>query len=267
MFGKMAQKQRREQVGVLKRIGSNIPAMRPSRYRPPAWVEKVSIRSLIDGSPRSITKRGQLDLIENIIPHKQGDDASVFVAGDTSILKGRCIAVIGTRQISSDGVSRAKRLARELAESGIAVVSGLAHGVDTHALESAMNSGGRVVAVIGTPMSQAYPASNSRLQEEIFQHHLLVSQFPEGMRVYPSNFPARNRTMAFLSDASVIIEASDSSGTLHQAAECVRLGRWLCIANSVVEDESLEWPKKFLTYEKCFVLKSTNELISAIYGD
>lgn len=251
---------------MLKRLSNDGDYMRRSRYHPPKNIKRVSIYELIKGSPRANAEKGQLSLIDKIIPHADGEESSVFVVGDQAILRKRCISVIGTRQISEEGASRARRLARELAERDVVVVSGLAHGVDTCALQSAIDNGGQVAAVIGTPVSQAYPASNSALQERIYQDHVLISQFPEGTRVFPSNFPARNRTMAFLSDASIIIEASDSSGTLHQAAECMRLGRWLCIANSVVEDSRLEWPKKFLSYERCFVLKSTDELISAIYG-
>jgi len=146
------------------------------------------------------------------------------------------------------------------------VVSGLAAGVDAIALGSAIRSGGRVIAVIGTPLNKAYPAQNVDMQEEIYRSHLLLSQFEIGERTFPSSFPARNRTMAAISDASVIIEASETSGTLHQAAECVRLGRWLGISKSVVEDPDLTWPEKFLKYEKCVVLESTGDLIERVYG-
>ena len=70
--------------------------------------------------------------------------------------------------------------------------------------------------------------------------------------------------MAALSDATVIIEASDSSGTLHQAAECTKLGRWLFIAKSVANDQSLSWPKKFLKYETCVPLAETNDILSKV---
>lgn len=190
----------------------------------------------------------------------------VHCAGDLSLVKHRCISVIGTRNVSDMGMRRAARFARELAQAQVVVVSGLAAGVDTVALQSAMHHGGRVVAVIGTSLDQAYPAQNKHLQEEIYRRHLLISQFRPGERVYPSNFPARNRTMAALSDASVIIEASESSGTLHQAAECIQLNRWLAISKSVVDDPALRWPAKFLSYERCIVLESTEDLLSRVYG-
>jgi predicted Rossmann fold nucleotide-binding protein DprA/Smf involved in DNA uptake len=85
--------------------------------------------------------------------------------------------------------------------------------------------------------------SDVEYQEQIWREHLLISPFPEGRLVFRSNFPQRNRVMAALSDATVIIEAYDTSGTLHQAAECQRLGRWLFIARAVADDPSLTWPQ------------------------
>ncbi len=141
----------------------------------------------------------------------------------------------------------------------------MADGIDTEALSGAIDAGGRVVAVIGTPLDQAYPAKNKALQETIYRDHLLISQFAAGERVFPSNFPARNRTMASLTDASVVIEASDTSGTLHQAAECQKLGRWLVIARNVVDDPALTWPAKFVGKPKTMILESTAQLLETIY--
>jgi DNA processing protein len=146
----------------------------------------------------------------------------------------------------------------------VVVISGLAKGVDTEALTAAMEAGGSVVAVIGTPVDRAYPAENKALQERIYQDHLLVSQFAPGERVFPSNFPERNKLMAALTDATVIIEAGDTSGTLHQAAECVRLGRWLFIAKNLIDNPTLQWPKRFLHEPICKPLTSTNDVLAAI---
>jgi DNA processing protein len=122
--------------------------------------------------------------------------------------------------------------------------------------------------VIGTPIDQAYPAENARLQEAIYSGHLLVSPFAVSERVFRSNFPQRNRVMAALSDATVIIEASDTSGTLHQAAECRRLGRWLFIARAVADDSSLLWPSRFLGGPRTAVLSETADVLAAIgHGD
>ena len=205
--------------------------------------------------------------IRSITPEQQTRfqaDSRLWCVGDASLVHKKCVAVVGTRGVSADGAARSRRLARELAAAGVVIVSGLAKGVDTEALTAAIEAGGRVIAVIGTPIDRAYPAENSALQARIYREHLLVSQFAPGERVYPSNFPERNKLMAALSDGTAIIEAGDTSGTLHQAAECGRLGRWLFIAKSVVDDPSLQWPKRFMGQPKVDSFSSTDDILKAI---
>ena len=234
------------------------------RYAGPGDVEHINLRELVSRLPRPELGADQLDLLDR----SKGPNAvraKLHMAGDASILESRCIAVIGARKASEIGRRRARKFARELAEAGVVVVSGLADGIDTEALTSALEAGGRVIAVIGTPLDQAYPAKNKELQEAIYRDHLLVSQFEPGSRVFPSNFPARNRTMAALSDASVVMEASDTSGTLHQAAECMKLGRWLGIARGVVEDTNLSWPAGFVDKPRCVILETTRQFLGTVY--
>jgi len=193
-----------------------------------------------------------------------GDDALLQFSGDLDLLQDPAVSIVGTREVSPEGRRRAEKLARELARAGVVVVSGLARGVDTAAHKAAIEARGRTVAVIGTPIDKAYPAENSALQEQIFREHLLISPFPIGGKVFKSNFPKRNRVMAAVSDATVIVEASDTSGTLHQAAECQRLGRWLFVMKSVAEDSALSWPSKFLGHPKTRVLTSTADLLEQL---
>jgi len=229
------------------------------KYRPPSVISTTSLSELLALSGRS------LNIAQGSLFAKKGDDdLKVFYAGDKSLLSGPNVSVIGSRDISELGMSRAFRIARLLVERGITVTSGLAKGVDTYAHHGAIQHDGRTIAVLGTPLDKAYPLENRELQEKIYSEHLLISQFPIGTRTYPSSFPARNRLMAVLSDASIIVEASDSSGTLHQAAECVRLKRWLFIMESVVENENLEWPKKFLKEETVEVLSSVDDVVDRI---
>jgi DNA processing protein len=229
-------------------------------YQPPQpeAVHIVTVGDLLNGK-REIVANQQARLGYEA----EGLDLQVWCAGDRSLVQKRAMAIVGTRNVSPNGAARARRLARELSEEGIIVFSGLAKGIDTEALQSAMHVGGRVVAVIGTPIDKAYPAENKRLQEEIYREHLLISQFYPGQRVFPSHFPERNKLMAALSDGTVIIEAGETSGTLHQAAECVRLGRWLFISQSVMDDPILSWPRRFEEYEKFRVLRETKDLLSA----
>jgi len=191
-------------------------------------------------------------------------DIPLFFPGDLSLLKQPCVAIVGTRQVSDAGRLRTTRLARELVDAGVVIVSGLAYGVDTAAHQTAIEHGGRTIAVIGTPLDKASPSENAPLQEHIHREHLLISRFAVGERTFRTNFPLRNRLMAIISDATVVVEASDTSGTLHQAAECTRLGRWLFIAKSVVDDRSLSWPSKFLKYETCLPLEHVSQITSRI---
>lgn len=227
-----------------------------SRYRPPAETS-ISVRTLLDlnGGVRSV------------IPAQQARFEAadqIWCVGNTSLLLKKCVAIVGTRDVSDLGRRRSRKLAHALARAGVVVMSGLARGVDTEALTAAIEAGGNVIAVIGTPVDRAYPAENSTLQEHVYREHLLVSQFAPHQRVFPSNFPERNKLMAALSDATAIIEAGETSGTLHQAVECIRLGRWLFIAKSVLDDPVLQWPNRFRNEATCRALSDTSDILAAL---
>jgi DNA processing protein len=230
-------------------------------YNPPHpdSITRITVGSLLDGKrPVIPNQQARLGF------EAEGLALELWCAGDISLVQRKGVSIVGTREVSKDGAARARRLARELSEHSIVVFSGLAKGVDTEALQSAINANGRVVAVIGTPLDKAYPAENKKLQEQIYKDHLLISQFRSGQRVFPTHFPERNKLMAALSDATVIIEAGETSGTLHQAAECQRQGRWLFIAQAVIDDKNLSWPSRFINHEKCRVLRCTEDLLSVL---
>lgn len=175
--------------------------------------------------------------------------SELFVAGDIELLRqGRRVSVVGSRQVTREGVRRAEALVKELVKSDIIVVSGLAAGVDAAAHKAAIDQGGRTVAVLGTPLDTYYPTANKALQQRIMAEHAAVSQFPSGYPATPKNFPMRNRTMALLSDATVIVEAGEKSGTRHQGWEALRLGRLVFIMANIVERKNLGWVKEMLGY-------------------
>ena len=107
----------------------------------------------------------------------------------------------------------------------------------------AIEAKGWTVAVIGTPLSKSYPRENADLQALIQREHLCISQFPEGYPTTPGNFPIRNRTMALISDA-MVIEAGETSGTINQGWEALRLGRGVFLSKSLSENKSLTWPRE-----------------------
>jgi DNA processing protein len=258
-----------DQRSSLRKMQSSSTATRKARsprkveadaYVAPSAVTTTTTGELIQGI-REIPEQHQVRF--GITP-EGGSGVKIWMAGDTSLVRLPSVAIVGSRNVSVEGAARARRLARELAGAGVVVVSGLAKGVDTEALTAAIQANGKIIAVIGTPLTRAYPAENKRLQEKIYREHLLISQFAPEKKVYPSNFPERNKLMAAISDATVIIEASDESGSLHQAVECTRLGRWLFIAKSLAENSSLRWPKDFLHYPTTRVLTNTSEILDVL---
>ncbi|MCT3698860.1 DNA-protecting protein DprA [Elizabethkingia anophelis] len=180
---------------------------------------------------------------------KKNSPKELFFKGDFSLLESeRRIAVVGSRKVSAMGIRRAEFVTKFLVERNIVVVSGLAEGIDTTAHTTAMVNGGKTIAVIGTPLNISFPASNKRLQDIIGREHLLISQFKENTAVSPKKIPIRNRTMALISDATIIIEASEYSGTRHQGWEALRLGRNLYIMENIIKDKKVTWAREMLNY-------------------
>jgi DNA processing protein len=161
----------------------------------------------------------------------------------------KSVAVVGTRKPTNEGLARTRRLVRALLEDDFTIVSGLAAGVDTAAHTAAIDLGGRTIAVLGTPLSKSYPVSNIKLQSEIAANHLLISQVPVKRYSNPKNptannffFPERNITMSALTDATIIVEAGETSGTLVQARHALKQGRKVFILESNFLKPDLKWP-------------------------
>ena len=172
-------------------------------------------------------------------------------------------AIIGSRKASEEGRKVAAEISGHLAKKGVVIVSGLAEGIDTAAHMAAIGVGGRTVAVLGTSLNKYYPAKNARLQATIMHDHWLVSEFPEGSPTTPKSFVIRNRTMALISDASIIIEAGETSGSLHQGWETLRLGRPLFLWTTIVRNPSLEWPRKMIQYG-AIELKDVEQILDVL---
>jgi DNA processing protein len=175
----------------------------------------------------------------------------LYFQGWWDLVRTPCVAVVGTREPSDAGIIRAKKLVRHLVEDGYTIVSGLASGIDEVSHRTAISCKGLTIAVIGTALSQAYPVENTELQAEIARDHLLISQVPvirsstQDWRRNRSFFPQRNITMSALTDATLIVEASDTSGTLMQARAAIQQGRKLFILDSCFKDSKLTWPRRY----------------------
>lgn len=187
--------------------------------------------------------------------------STLYCAGDTTLLtQGLRVAVVGSRSASPDGLRRASKLATQLAKRGVIVVSGLAAGIDITAHRACMAAGGRTIAVIGTSLHQVYPKEHAQDQMNIYREHLLISQFDPNVKTYPSSFLARNKVMARIAHASVIVEAGDKSGSISHGRDAMKMGRPLFIMRNMTANSSVNWPRKYIN-SGAHILDSTDQLI------
>jgi DNA processing protein len=152
----------------------------------------------------------------------------LYVKGNPALLQRPAIALVGARSATAQGEANAAAFAQSLAESGLAIVSGLALGVDAAAHRGALAAGpggGGTVAVIGTGIDRIYPARNAALAREIAAAGVIVSEFPLGTPPLPHNFPRRNRIIAGLVQGVLVVEAALNSGSLITARLATESGR------------------------------------------
>jgi DNA processing protein len=176
----------------------------------------------------------------------------IYYQGWWNLIEARSVAVVGTRQPSDAGRQMAELIARGLVEDKYTIVSGLARGIDTVAHETAIKLKAPTIAVIGTPLSHCYPKENCELQRKIAEEYLLISQVPvcryvdQNFKLNSRFFPERNITMSALTDATVIVEAGDTSGTLIQARAALKQGRPLFIMENCFNQPGVKWPNSYL---------------------
>ena len=170
---------------------------------------------------------------------------ALYVKG---VLDGRpAAAIVGTRKATPYGLRTAARLARELAQAGAAVVSGLARGIDTAAHRACVEAGGITWAALGTGLGMVYPRENARLAERIVERGgALVSEFPLAQGAMPANFPRRNRVISGLSLATVVVEGGFESGALITARFALEQGREVLAVAGPVDSPVSRGPNFYL---------------------
>ncbi len=149
----------------------------------------------------------------------------LFALGEIALLQRPTIAIVGTRHATAPGLRAAERIARECADAGALVLSGLARGIDAAAHAGALSSTGSTAAVIGTGLDIAYPADHRGLQRHIARDGLLLSELPPGQRATRGSFPERNRLIAALAQLTIVVEAGHKSGALLTARAAETLNR------------------------------------------
>jgi DNA processing protein len=178
-----------------------------------------------------------LRLIYNLPPF-------LIYRGTLHVDDARSVAVVGTRQASDEGLDRARRLAEQLTQAGVTVLSGLARGIDTAAHRATLQAGGRTIAVMGTGINTIYPRENRDLAEQIGSTGALVSQFWPDSPPRTDTFPRRNIVMSGMSQGTVVVEASATSGAKMQARYALEHGKRVFLLSSLVEDRP--WARKYL---------------------
>src|SRR5262249_4040591 len=197
------------------------PNSLPSDFVMPAIAEDFGKRVLNILNQEGVTRFGVRVNGAGEYPEKLRDANHpvelLYYQGWWDLAQSPAVAVVGTREPTEEGKRRAQRLTRNLVKDGFTIVSGLAKGIDTVAHKTAIESGGRTIAVIGTPISHSYPKENKELQSKIADEFLVVSQVPvyrystQDWRMNRLFFPERNVTMSALTLGTVIIEAGETS--------------------------------------------------------
>jgi DNA processing protein len=171
----------------------------------------------------------------------------LYVRGELKESDSRAVAVVGSRRATAYGRAAAERLARELVERGVTVVSGLANGIDTAAHTGALRGRGRTIAVLGCGLDVDYPASNRRLRERIAASGAVITEFPLGTQPLPGNFPKRNRIVSGLSLGIVVVEAAPKSGTFSTVKWAAEQGREVFAVPGDINRKTSEGTNRLIT--------------------
>lgn len=151
---------------------------------------------------------------------------TLYYLGNLPTERRTSVAIVGSRKPTAYGKEVTYRLAYELAQRGVVIISGLALGVDAIAHKAALDAGGTTIAVLANGLDRIYPATNQSLAEQIIkQSGAIISEYPEGTEARGYQFLARNRIVSGLSDAIIITEAAGRSGTLNTAAHALDQGK------------------------------------------
>ncbi|MEJ7831732.1 MAG: DNA-processing protein DprA [Nocardioides sp.] len=186
----------------------------------------------------------------------------LFIRGTLRREDLKAVAVVGTRSVSDTGLSRARRMASELVGHGVTVTSGLAKGVDTAAHTAALDAGGRTIAVMGTGITRCYPAENRELAERIVKSGALVSQFWPTRAPGRDTFPRRNRVTSGISQGTVVIEASSTSGAKMQARLASEHGKQVWLIQSLVTSQP--WAQAMVADGRAREVSSTSEVLEQL---
>jgi DNA processing protein len=186
----------------------------------------------------------------------------LFVRGHLDPADDRSVAIVGTRRASQRGLEQARSIANGAVEAGYVVVSGLAAGIDSAAHTGALEVHGRTVAVIGTGLRHAFPKQNAALQDQLGREHAVVSQFWPGQGPRKWTFPQRNAVMSGFARATVVVEASHTSGARMQARLALEHGRPVFLLSTLVEEH--RWAQGYAGRPGTYVVEDPHQIVEKL---
>lgn len=218
-----------------------LAATREAMGRQRAAVELILKKALADGyrltTVLDVDYPVNLRVVDNLPPF-------LFYRGELQADDAFSVAVVGTRHASPEGLLRAQKMATLLVDADVTVLSGLARGIDTAAHEACLAAGGRTVAVLGSGIRRIYPPENADLADRIAKSGAVVSQFWPDQAPTVYSFPWRNAVMSGMSQGTVVIEASATSGAKMQARLAIEHGKQVFLLQSLVTEQP--WAKRYL---------------------
>jgi DNA processing protein len=186
----------------------------------------------------------------------------LFYRGHLEREDARSVAVVGTRGASEEGIERARKMASLLTQHKVTVLSGLARGIDTAAHEETLACGGRTIAVLGTGILRCYPKENAGLAERIVESGALVSQFWPTQPPTSYSFPRRNVVTSGMSQGTVVIEASETSGAKMQARLALEHGKRVFLVSRLVTAQP--WARKYVTERGAIEIRSVDDVLTQL---
>jgi len=191
---------------------------------------------------------------------------ALFARGRVELLGSIPLGVVGTRRPTPYGTAATERLAADLAQAGLAIVSGMARGIDTSAHRAALGIGGDTVAVLGCGVDLVYPAENRKLAAEIATKGLIVSEFPMGSPAYPQNFPIRNRIISGMSVGVLVVEGAQYSGSAITAKMALDQQREVfAVPGSIMS--KMSWGPNLLIKQGAKLVQEWNDVLVELPSD
>jgi DNA processing protein len=231
------------------------PELRPKAERELRRAEEAEVAVLVFGEP---------DYPETLSALEDAP-ALLYCKGRPEVLKKPSVALVGSRQSTTYGEKTAETLARELVERGIVLVSGLARGIDTAAHRAVAEAGGSTVAVLGSGLLNIYPPENGPLAEQICRNGALLSELPLSAPPDAGHFPRRNRIIAGLASATVVVEADEDSGALITARYAAGQGKVVMAVPGPVSSRTSRGPHLLLK-EGARIAENAEDILDAVSG-